>query len=126
MTEPNINPYFDQKGPASAHEQTALVSTSPAVGDSGMPGWMVLSAPLVGLGLFALVGVFAFTTHEAPPTQGGQHAANTPQAQQQPAAQPQQSQPQNLPQAQQQGTQNPGDPRPGATKPETTGEAPKQ
>ncbi|MBV9556190.1 MAG: hypothetical protein JO254_03855 [Pseudolabrys sp.] len=126
MTQPNVNPYFDQKSvPPIDVPPASLIQHNDV--DSGMPAWMPLAAPLVGLGLFALLGLTAFGHHgEAPPTQGGQHAANAPQVQQQPAVQPQETQPKNLPQAQQQGPQNPGDPRPGATKPETTGEAPKQ
>jgi Sec-independent protein translocase protein TatA len=136
MSDPNINPYFDNPAAPSA---PIVDVPPPAVGDSGMPGWMPIAAPFVGLGLFAIVAIVAFvlTGTETPPTQGAQQAATqsaktnaaqpdaaaTAARQQQQKQQAQPAQPQQQTQSQQQAT--PALPQ-NSNPPATTGSPPKQ
>ncbi|MGI8524979.1 MAG: hypothetical protein ACR2K5_02185 [Pseudolabrys sp.] len=72
---PNVNPYYDQ-GPV--HSRLPVVQANP--GDSGMPGWMPVSALFFGLALFAVVlfGAASRSGSEIEPTQGAQQAATQP------------------------------------------------
>lgn len=75
MTKPNVNPYYDQH----AADRAVVVVPAP-VGDSGMPGWMPIAAPFVGLALFGIAAFVGLRTGaETPPTQGPHQAATQPE-----------------------------------------------
>jgi hypothetical protein len=80
MTKPNVNPYYDQQAAERAATERAVVVVPAAVGDSGMPGWMLIAAPFVGLALFGIAAFVGLRTGaETPPTQGQHQAATQPE-----------------------------------------------
>ena len=84
MSDSNINPYFDEPRPQEGKpviDAPPLPVVRPL--DTGIPAWMPISALFVGLGLFAIVvvGAFTLTGKETPPTQAAHQEGTTPEKQ---------------------------------------------